>query len=158
MTPIASAPPAIQNMIDVCIVRREHRTTGDGKPRPRLAWLTGPQERTFKHDRDVWHDPIVVGTWFKIALSHEQVLSGHVSRLEDAFGALFAAAGAPSGAALFGLPQHDGGESLYFTPRASALATRLLKANRGQPSDPPVDDGTVSLLIGHGADVRLLSS
>ena len=28
----------------------------------------------------------------------------------------------------------DGGENLYFTPRASALANRLLKANGGQPS------------------------
>jgi hypothetical protein len=106
----------------------------------------------------VWHDPIVVRTWFKIALSHEQVVAWHVSRLEDAFGALFVAAGAPSGAALFSLPRDDGGESLYFTPRASALANRLLKANGGQPSDPPVDDGTVSLLIGHSVDVRLLSS
>ena len=106
----------------------------------------------------MWHYPIVAGTWFMIALSHEQVAAWHVSRLEDAFGALFVAAGSPSGAALFSSARDDGGENLYFTPRASALANRLLKANGGQPSDPPVDDGTVSLLVGHSVDVRLLSS
>lgn len=78
---------------------------------------------------------IVVGTWFKIALSHEQVVAWHVSRLEDAFEALFSAAGSPSGAALFSLPRDDGGECLYFTPQASALATRLLKANGGHGDD-----------------------
>ena len=100
----------------------------------------------------------MAGTWFKIALSHEQVAARHVNRLEEAFGALFVAAGSPPGAALFGIAQGDGGEHLYFTPRASALANRLLKANGGQPSDPPVDDGTFSLLVGHSVDVRLLSS
>ena len=79
-----------------------------------------------KDDRDVWHDPIVAGTWFTIALSHEQVAAWHVSRLEEAFGALFFAAGSPSGAALFSIARDDGGEDLYFTPRAAALANRLL--------------------------------
>jgi hypothetical protein len=106
----------------------------------------------------VCHYPIVAGTWFKIALSHKQVAAWHVSRLEDAFGVLFVAAGSPSGAALFSIAGDDGGENLYFTPLASALANRLLKANGGQPSDPPVDDGTVSLRIGHSVDVRFLSS
>jgi hypothetical protein len=106
----------------------------------------------------VWHDPIVAGTWCTIALSHEQVAAWHVSRLEDAFGALFVAAGSPSGAALFSLARNDGGEDLYFTPRAAALANRLLNANGGQPSAPPVDDGTASLLVGHRVDGRLLSS
>jgi len=106
----------------------------------------------------VWHDSIVAGTWFKIALSHEQVAARHVSRLEDAFEALFVAAGSPSGAALFGLARDDGGEDLYFTPLAAALASTLLNANGGYSCDLPVDDGTVSLLIGHSVDVRLLSS
>jgi hypothetical protein len=106
----------------------------------------------------VWHYPIVAGTWFTIALSHEQVAAWHVSRLEDAFGALFFAAGSPSGAALFSIARDDGGEDLYFTPPAAALASQLLQANGGQPSDPPVDDGTASLLVGSSADVRLLSS
>jgi hypothetical protein len=106
----------------------------------------------------LWHHPIVAGTWFKIGLSREQVAAWHVSRLVDAFGALFVVAGSPSGAALFGIPRDDGGENLYFTPSASALASELLKANGAQPSDPPIDDGAGSLLVGHSADVRLLSS
>jgi hypothetical protein len=113
---------------------------------------------TSSDDGDVWHYLIVAGTWFKIALSHEQVEARHVSRLEDAFGALFVSAGSPSGAALFSIARDDGGEHLYFTPRAAALANSLLKANGGQPSDPPVDDGTASMLVGHSVDVRLLSS
>ena len=47
-----------------------------------------------------------------IALSHEQVAAWHVSRLEDTFGALFVAAGSPSGAALFSIARDDGGEHL----------------------------------------------
>ena len=109
-------------------------------------------------ERNVWHHPIVAGTWFKIGLSHEQVAAWHVSRLEDAFGTLFVAAGSPSGAALFSILRDDGGEDLYFTPPASALARKLLKANAGQPPGPPVNDGKGSLLVGHSADVRLLSS
>src|SRR5438067_2321079 len=101
---------------------------------------------------------MVAGTWFRIALSRDQVAAWHVSRLEDAYGALFAAAGSPYGAALFGLARDDGGEDLYFTPLAAALAPKLLKANRGHPSDQPVDEGTVSLLIGRRGDVRLLSA
>ena len=110
------------------------------------------------YSRGLWHDSIVAGTWFKIALSHEQVVACHISRLEDAFGALFAAAGSPYGAALFSIAREDGGEDLYFTPPAAALAGQLLKTNGGWPSDPPVDDGTVLLRVGHSSDVRLLSS
>jgi hypothetical protein len=98
------------------------------------------------------------GTWFKIALSPEQVAAWHVSRLEDAFEALFVAAASPAGAALFSMARDDNGEDLYFTPAAAALARQLLRANGGNPSDPPLDDGTVSLLVGHRAAVRLLSS
>ena len=122
------------------------------------AMLEEPSVRLRSDERNVWHYPIVARTWFKIGLSHEQVAAWHGSRLEDAFGALFVAAGSPSGAALFSIPRDDGGEDLYFTPPASALASKLLKDNGGQPSDPPIDDGKGSLLVGHSADGRLLSS
>jgi hypothetical protein len=107
---------------------------------------------------DVWHCSIVTRTWFMIGLSHLQVAAWTVGRLEEAFEALFLAAGSPRGAALFTIIRDDGGEDLYFTPSASALARKLLKANGGQPSDPPVDDGTMALLVGNIADRRLLSS
>jgi hypothetical protein len=86
------------------------------------------------------------------------VTACHVTRLEEAFGARFLAAHSPAGAALFGLAREGGGEDLYFTPRAAALAPDLLTANGGCPSDPLVDEGTVSLLVGHRADLRLLGS
>jgi hypothetical protein len=100
----------------------------------------------------------VACTWFKIALSQQQIVAWHVSRLEEAFEALFFAARSPRGAALFTILRDDGGEDLYFTPSASSLARKLLKANGGQPSDPPIDDGTMTLLVGHHGDRRLLSS
>jgi hypothetical protein len=105
-----------------------------------------------------WHDPIVAGPWFKIALTETQVAAWHISRLEEAFGVLFVAAGSPSAAALFGLARGDGGEDLYFTPPAVALAQRLLKANGAGPSDALVDDGTAALLVGDRLDMRLLHS
>ena len=99
----------------------------------------------------------MANTWFRITLSREQVAAGHISRIEEAVAALFAAAGSPPGAAVFGLP-HDQGEDLFFTPPAAVLAEDVLHANGGVPSAPPVDEGDVSLLVGHSVDVRLLSS
>ena len=42
----------------------------------------------------------------------------------------------------------------------TATVGRVVHDSRGsgQPSDPPVDDGTVSLLVGHSVDMRLLRS
>ncbi len=58
---------------------------------------------------------------------------------------------------MFGLAR-DNGEDLFFTPLAVTLTENVLRANGGVPSQPPLDDGTMSLLVGHSVDVRLLSS
>jgi hypothetical protein len=99
----------------------------------------------------------MTSTWFRISLSRKQVEAGHIGRIEEDVTALFAAAGSPAGAAVFAL-QRDGGEDLFFTPIAAALAEKVLHANGGTPSAPPLDDGDIALLVGHSVDVRLLSS
>jgi len=101
----------------------------------------------------------VAQTWFTIVLSPAQVGAGHVSRIQDTFAELVIDAGAPTGAALFGRARDDGGEDLYFTPRAGHIADALLKANGALACLPPVnDDSLMLLLVGDERDQRLLSS
>lgn len=97
-------------------------------------------------------------TWSKISLSQEEVAAGHVDRLQDAFAQTLIAATPSSGAAMFGAPRDDGGEDLYFTPSATAIAEHLLKGNGALPCPPPVNEGNVALLVGEDGDARLLSS
>jgi hypothetical protein len=40
------------------------------------------------------------------------------------------------------------GEDLYLTPSAGHLAGAVLKANGARTCIPPVDDGTMALLMG----------
>jgi hypothetical protein len=93
-----------------------------------------------------------------IALLPAEVAAGHVRRMKDAFAERAIAAGAPDGAALFGRAREDGGKDLYFTPLAGQIATTLLMANGAVACLPPVDDGTMKILIGEASDRRLLSS
>ena len=102
--------------------------------------------------------PVVALTWFTIALSSAEVDARHVSRIQDAFAELVIDAGAPTGAALFGVAREDGGEDLYFTPPAGQMAESLLKANGALACLPPVNDGNMALLVGEDRDQRLLSS
>ena len=93
-----------------------------------------------------------------ITLLAAEVEAGHVSRVQDAFAERMMVARAPTGAALFGRAREDGGEDLYFTPPAGQIAKALLKANGALACPPPVDDGTMELLVGKEGDQRLLSS
>ena len=97
-------------------------------------------------------------TWSKISLSQQEVAAGHVDRLQDAFAHMLIDAAPNSGAAMFGAPRADGGEDLYFTPSATAIAEHLLKGNGALPCPPPVNEGDVALLVGEDGDTRLLSS
>jgi hypothetical protein len=97
-------------------------------------------------------------TWFTITLSQAAVVAGHVNRIQDAFAERVIEKGAPPGAALFGRARTDGGEELYFTPSAARHAKSLLRANGALACLPPVDDGTMALLVGEDRDQRLLSS
>ena len=97
-------------------------------------------------------------TWFKIALSAAQVAANHISRIQDAFEEVFVGAGSPPGVAMFGVSNDDGGDDLYFNPAAAALAEPLLRANSAVRCAPPVDEGTLALLVGHPGSHRLLSS
>ena len=97
-------------------------------------------------------------TWSKISLSQDEVSAGHVDRLQDAFAQVLIEAASPSGAAMFGAARADGGEDLYFTPSASAIAEDLLKVNGAVPCPTPLNEGDMALLVGEDGDSRLLSS
>ena len=103
--------------------------------------------------------PGVALTWFTIALSPAEVEAGHVSRMQEALAKrVIDARAATTGGAMFGRAREDGGADLYFTPRAGQIAKALLKANGALASLPPVDEGTMELLVGEEGDQRLLSS
>jgi hypothetical protein len=97
-------------------------------------------------------------TWFRIRLSAAQVAADHISRIQDAFEEVFVAAGSPDGVAMFGVSNDDGSDDLYFNPAAAALAEPLLRANSATRCAPPLDEGTLALLVGHPGSHRLLSS
>jgi hypothetical protein len=97
-------------------------------------------------------------TWSKISLSQDEVSAGHVDRLQDSFAQVLIEVAASSGAAMFGAARPDGGEDLYFTPSASAIAEDLLKGNGAVACPPPLNEGDMALLVGEDGDARLLSS
>ena len=97
-------------------------------------------------------------TWSLISLSRDEVSAGHVDRLQDAFAQVLVDVPGSSGAAMFGAARADGGEDLYFTPSATAIAEGLLKGNGAVPCPPPLNEGDMALLVGEDGDARLLSS
>ena len=97
-------------------------------------------------------------TWSRISLSPDEVSAGHVDRLQDSFAQALIEAPAASGAAMFGAARADGGEELYFTPSATAIAEALLKGNGAVACPPPLNEGDMALLVGQDGDARLLSS
>ena len=100
----------------------------------------------------------VAVTWFKIALSKQQVKTGHLERIRETFADVFIARGAPAGAAMFSGNANDTGQTLYFNALAANLAETLLKDNGAIRCLPPLDDGGMTLLVGHEGDERLLRS
>jgi hypothetical protein len=104
-------------------------------------------------------------TWFHISLSAEQLAAGHLERIRDKFTDLFIAAGSPVGAAMFSttvnrvhLENDDVGAILYLNPPAIDVAADFLRHNGAVPCLPPVNEGDVTLMVGHEGDQRLLSS
>jgi len=97
-------------------------------------------------------------TWSRISLSPDEVSAGHVDRLQDSFAQALIEAPATAGAAMFGAARADGGEDLYFTPTATAVAEALLKGNGAVACPPPLNEGEMALLVGQDGDARLLSS
>lgn len=100
----------------------------------------------------------MAGTWFTIPVVSADVSAGHVNQIRDAFIDLLNEAGAPHGAAMFGVARSDGGQDLYFTPVAGVLANAWLKAHAAVACLPPVNEGDINLLVGHAVDRRLLNS
>jgi hypothetical protein len=100
----------------------------------------------------------LVVTWFTMALSRADVAAGDVGRIQDALAELLVDAGAPPGAALFGVVRDDENAILYFTPAASRIAERLLKERGARACLPPVNEGHMVLLVGAKGDQRLLNS
>ena len=100
----------------------------------------------------------MAGTWFTISLVPADVSAGYVTQIRDTFIDLLNDAGAPHGAAMFGVARSDGGQDLYFTPAAGVLANAWLKAHAAVACLPPVNEGDTNLLVGHDADRRLLNS
>lgn len=98
------------------------------------------------------------GTWFRISLSGEQVAAGHFERIRDSFTDLFIAAGSPAGTAMFTVPGDDGGIDLYVNPSAVDVAQDFLKQNSAIACPPPLNEGGLTLVVGHQGDQRLLSS
>ncbi len=95
-------------------------------------------------------------TWYRIQLTNDEVVAGEHMKIQDAFSALWTAALAPKGAAMFGAGHPAEDYFLYFSPDAASLAAALIHSRDGTSCQPPSRAGT-SLLVGHhGAERDLL--
>ena len=110
--------------------------------------------------------------WMKISLSQDQVASGYMGQIQNAFAAIFMSNGGPRDAAMFARSRIDAklcadnfeaedeeGEddkdyqSLYFSPAAAELASGLISRYGGVPCKQP---GRSALLVGQQDAFRLL--
>ncbi len=125
------------------------------KGRPAYAPRMPPRASTRPGRRDVDR---ALRTWFRISLSPDLVAAGHVDRIQHEMAERLVDESAPRGAAMFGVARPDDGEDLYFTPQAAAIVERLIRRNGGVACSPPVNEGSMVLLVGERGDERLLSS
>src|SRR5690606_32742040 len=86
--------------------------------------------------------------WVKIAMTDDEKL-GHYDQFQEQFYAVFVAAGAPKGAAMFvsNPPGEDG--FFYFTPEAAALFAAVLESRNPRPCTTP-SRSSVAYLVGNG--------
>src|SRR5688572_7794101 len=99
--------------------------------------------------------------WMKVNLSQDDVASGKIMQIQEAFAAIFISAGGPPEAAMFGRSRVDaallgdgfdadadgdnGYQTLYFSPAAAQLAQKLIFQYGGILCDQP---GRSALLVG----------
>jgi hypothetical protein len=85
--------------------------------------------------------------WFKVTVSVNDLYKGLDTGIQNEFDSLFIAAGRPEDAALFANRMSPAGIELYFSPRASRFAYRLIAQYGGVPCAEP--SGNISLIGGH---------
>src|SRR5690349_15035358 len=91
-----------------------------------------------------------MGSWCKVTFPLEQAgIDGEAKRLQDAFGSVFFANGAPKDAAMFGHRSDDFKSWIcYFSPGTIGLVGKMLAKYSPIECDAP-KKGTVSLLTGN---------
>ena len=112
--------------------------------------------------------------WMRIKLTERDIAAGELSRIQSAFESIFAAAGNPGDAAMFGRSpfdsvvlgtrdvddddEEDSGDlpvfqTLYFSPAAVQIAQAMIAGHGGTPCSQP---GRSTLLVGQRDAFRLL--
>lgn len=98
-----------------------------------------------------------MGTWCKVTFPLEQAgIDGEATRLQDAFGSVLIASGAPKDAAMFGQRSRDFKSWVcYFSPGAVRLIGKMLARYSPVECAAP-EKGTVSLLTGDANAFEML--
>lgn len=86
-------------------------------------------------------------TWYRLALSAEQLVAGGLERRRDQFEKAFKTAGSPRTVALFQKAGQDGGLELFFTPDCAEHVSALLEEWDCFPCERPGMVG-MELLVG----------
>ncbi|MES2463626.1 MAG: hypothetical protein V4671_23880 [Armatimonadota bacterium] len=94
-------------------------------------------------------------TWYKIHLSHDEVLDDAQPPIQKEYEQIHITAGNPSDAALFSSVADTEGTDLYFSPGAVSIATALLLEFEAQPCEKPASQIT-GILVGHADSFQLL--
>ncbi len=95
-------------------------------------------------------------TWMRLEMSSTES-EGHYEDLQEAFFAVFTAAGAPKDAAMFVNNAAIREGAFYFSPAAAKLFEVTLEAREAKPCATP-SRKSVSLLVGHGDPIEMLDA
>ena len=94
--------------------------------------------------------------WMRLQMSPTES-AGHYEDLQEAFFAVFTAAGAPKDAAMFVDNAAIREGAFYFSPAAAKLFEVTLEAREAKPCATP-SRKSVSLLVGHGDPIEMLDA
>ena len=91
-------------------------------------------------------------SWKKVTLSDHDISAGRDIALEDAFSAIFKAAGAPHGAAMYGnFDTISEGHHFFFSPAAMNIASQILGSYAAKDCYEP-DIGILVPLVDNSTD------
>lgn len=89
-----------------------------------------------------------IAPWYRIRLSRNDYNAGEPILVQGVFYESFIARNGPSGAALYGVWDHDGSAfNMYFTPQSWTCCRALFRVYSAEPCEPP-PIGRLKLICG----------
>jgi hypothetical protein len=87
--------------------------------------------------------------WHKVQISGERVQLGALTHLVNVYSEIRLKAGGPLNAGMYDRQATDGSVTVFLSPKASELASALLREYNAEPCEQPTG---VSMLVGDQSD------